>query len=176
MKECEAFLTRARSHSAELDSKRATVMENIEASEKRLSEQRSKLQAPPPQQKSQKCSNCEDWCPNCRPKSSRCGVPVWTSTSRIRSVPVGERISFHSATEEFQEWMEGRRKDLQTAVETGQLLGSGEDLAVAHASSVGVAAKDPRPSYRTPVSSGQYCAMIRHRCGMLGVRVGEASN
>ena len=34
--QCESFLVRARSHLAELDSKRATVLENIEASEKRL--------------------------------------------------------------------------------------------------------------------------------------------
>ena len=35
VKECEASLTRARSHLVELDSKRVTIMENIEASEKR---------------------------------------------------------------------------------------------------------------------------------------------
>ena len=45
VEECEAFLTRARSH---LDSKRVTIMENMEASEKRLLELRTKMQAPPP--------------------------------------------------------------------------------------------------------------------------------
>ena len=53
VKECEAFLVRPRSHLAELDSKRATVMENIETSKKRLSELRTKLQALPPTEESE---------------------------------------------------------------------------------------------------------------------------
>ena len=58
----------------------------------------------------------------------------------------------------------------------GTVLRSGEDFSVACASSVGVAAGNPRPSHVTPISSGHFCAVIRHRCGMLGVRVGDASN
>ena len=53
VKECESFLVRARSHLAELDSKRVTVLENIEASEKRLLELRAKLQTPPPSEESE---------------------------------------------------------------------------------------------------------------------------
>ena len=53
VKECESFLVRARSRLAELDSKRATVLENIEASEKRLSELRAKLQTPSPTEESE---------------------------------------------------------------------------------------------------------------------------
>ena len=53
VKECESFLVRVRSHLAQLDSKCATVLENIEASEKRLSESRAKLQTPPPSEESE---------------------------------------------------------------------------------------------------------------------------
>ena len=53
VKECESFFVRARSHLAELDSKRATVLENIEISEKRLSELRAKLQTPLPTEESE---------------------------------------------------------------------------------------------------------------------------
>ena len=59
----------------------------------------------------------------------------------------------------------------------GTVLRSGENFAIAHASIFGVAVEDSRPVHdNTTFSSGQLCKVIRHRCGMLGVRVGEASH
>ena len=173
VKECKAFLTRARSHLAELVSKRVTIMENIEASEKRLLELRTKMQAPPPT----KVSEVQQL----RELVSQLQAQVeslWGPSVDIHS-PNPKRLCRREdfvpfCDEEFQEWMEGRR--LANRCGNGTVLRSGEDFSVACASSVGVAAGDPRPSHVTPISSGQFCAVIRHRCGMLGVRVGEASN
>ena len=39
-----------------------------------------------------------------------------------------------------------------------------------------MAAEDPRPVLNSPFVVGEFCEIIRHRCGMSGVRVGEASN
>ena len=53
----------------------------------------------------------------------------------------------------------------------------GEDFTVAGASSSGMAAEGPRAiHFKTPFSCCQFCKVIRHRCWMLGIRVGEASH
>ena len=119
VKECEAFLTRARSHLAELDSKRVTVMENIEASEKRLLELRTKMQAPPPTEESE-VQQLRGLVSQLQAQVESLRGPSVDVHSPNPKRPCRREDFVPFCDEEFQEWMERRRKDLQTAVETGQ--------------------------------------------------------
>ena len=120
VKECEAFLVRARSHLAELDSKRATVMEKIEASKKRLSELRAKLQAPPPTERTE-VQQLRGLVSQLQAQVESLRGPSVDVQSPNPKRPCRREDFVPFCDEEFQEWMEGRRKDLQAAVETGQL-------------------------------------------------------
>ena len=95
MKECESFLERARSHLAELDSKRATVLENIEASEEAVVGVEGQVADTSPVGRVGGESVARIGV-SCRPK--RCGGPVWNSEPKSKSTHVVEKISSHTAT------------------------------------------------------------------------------
>ena len=80
--------------------------------------------------------------------------------------------------EEMQEWMADRHQDLQAALVAGQLAEVARVSNPLDTSSAGVATDDRRPvrQRQHAVCGGQLCEVIRHQCGMVGVRVGEATN
>ena len=119
VKECEAFLTRARSHLEELDSKRATIMENIKASEKRLLEFRTKMQAVSPTEESE-VQQLRGLVSQLQAQVDSLRGPSVDTHSPNPTRPCRRKDFVPFCDEEFQEWMEGRRKNLQTAVEMRQ--------------------------------------------------------
>ena len=72
--------------------------------------------------------------------------------------------------EEMQEWI-----DLQAAIVAGRSR-SGEDLPTIVHRSAGVATDHPGTVVSDAVCSGEHGEVIRVRCGMAGVLVGEAAN
>ena len=177
VKECESFLARARSHLEELDSKRATIIQNIESSEKRLEELRAQqTMTSPPDASSEvhqlrgRVAQLQAQVDNLRTfPSADCQGPNpkrTCSPGRVRSSL--------------------RRRDAR--VDRGATEGSpgghsgqatprgGEDLPTLVQGSASLATDHRRAGPRDAVCSGEHGEVIRVRCGMTGVPVGEAAN
>ena len=86
-----------------------------------------------------------------------------------------EKNLFLSVDEEMEEWMAGRHKDLQAAMESGKTPRGCEGLSVDDERSQRVAPVDSGTDHST-VNIGEHGEVILHQCGFLGVRVGEASH
>ena len=95
------------------------IMENIEASEKRLLELRTKMQAPLPTEESE-VQQLRGLVSQLQAQVESLRGPSVDIHSPNPKRPCRREDFVPLCDEEFQEWMEGRRKDLQTAVETGQ--------------------------------------------------------
>ena len=105
VKECESFLVRARSHLAELDSKRAT------------SELRAKLHTPPPSEEYQ----LRGWVSQLQAQVASLRGPSLDIQSPNPMRPRRREDFLPHCDEEMQEWMECRHQDLQAAVAAGQI-------------------------------------------------------
>ena len=119
VKECESFLVRARPHLAELDSKRAAVLENMDASEKRLSELRAQLQTPLPSEESE-VNPLRGLVSQLQAQVASLRGPSLDTQSPKPKRPRHREDFIPHCDEEMQEWMECRHQDLHAAVAAGQ--------------------------------------------------------
>ena len=103
VKECESFLAKARSHLEELDSKRATIIQNIPDASSEVHELRGRVVQSQAQVDSFRTVPSAD-CQGPNPKRT---------CRREEFVP--------HCDEEMQEWIEARQRDLQAAILAGQL-------------------------------------------------------
>ena len=125
IKECESFLARARTHLEELDTKRATVSQNIAMSEKRLAELKALAQvAPAPQDDAAEVQQLRGLVSQLQTQidSLRSGpTPDSRSDGPMPKRTCRREEFIPQCDEEMEEWMAGRHKDLQVAMESGKL-------------------------------------------------------
>ena len=125
IKECESFLARARTHLEELDTKRATVSQNIAMSEKRLAELKALAQvALAPQDDAAEVQQLRGLVSQLQTQidSLRSGpTPDSRSDGPMPKRTCRREEFIPQCDEEMEEWMAGRHKDLQVAMVSGKL-------------------------------------------------------
>ena len=177
VKECESFLARARSHLEESDFQRATIVQNIEASE-RLEELRAQ----------QTTTSEPDGFSEVHQLRSRVSQ-LQAQVDSLRAVPSADcqgpnpkRICRREdfvphCDEKMQEWIDGRQNDLQAAILARQLPEVARIFQL-----LSTAAQEWQQIIQEQSSPMPFAVanmvkeVIRVRCGMVGVRVREVSN
>ena len=176
VKECESFLARARSHLEELDCKRATIIQNIESSEKRLEELRAQQTTTSPPDGSSEVHQLRGRVAQLQAQvdSLRTVPSVDYQGPNPKRTCRREEFVPH-CDEEMQEWIEGRQRDLQAAILAGQLpeVARISQLLSKAAQEWQQIIEEQAPGMPSAVAN---VVVIRVRCGMTGVRVGEAAN